>query len=217
MRTLISILVGFILFSSTNAQEESPSPGYAFTFGVGPNLTLTKFNFDLAVKKIVNENEHIRLFFSPRVTVNEMDRGESPAYRIDKEELDDYSATVGADYVWIVDKQGDFRTYAGLGLNYKYGYKLKKITQVAKLNPGGKTEEVTTTSKALGARVFFGAEWMVTKIIGIHAEYIPWFSHNWSTEEKVGTLNNVAVSPSTVKYNDIYLTTDVLFGVSIYF
>lgn len=213
MRSFIVVIVGLILCSSIYAQEKQVSPTYALSFGIADFFRLEKFNSSIAVKKIIDDTHQIRLFVSPSVSLNnnEVDIEVNPK----KETRESFrlSLGIGVDYLWTLLMDDDVHMYGGTGSSFTYGYyRGKTITPTS--SEVENTSETRTPSLNLGIRGILGVEWMVSKKIGIHSEYLLSGLYGW---QKTDYKSNSLANPNRkTTGNTINLSSSVLFGVSIY-
>ena len=212
-KALLAIAISLVFYSFSFAQVDSTQSNYALSFGIGNNFTLSNFNMDIAVKKIIDNKHQLRLFVSPRISTN--DTKNSGGRLSSENKSQSYSLGIGADYLWILLNKHSINMYGGTGLILAYGHNyIKQGTAVDNTSNGS-----TVTNQPnimVGLRGTLGVQWMVNQSIGIHCEYLLTGSYNWSRSEKKEYISNTVLVTNTSKSSSINLSTIVLFGVSIY-
>ncbi|MEW6004877.1 MAG: hypothetical protein AB1695_06125 [Stygiobacter sp.] len=215
MKTSFVVLMSLIICSIIYPQASLNSQ-YALSFGIADNFRLDKFNFDIAAKKILDENHQLRLFLSPSITSNNQEDKNNGSNYSQKNELLDYSLGVGADYLWILIKNDEINMFGGTGLIFSFGRYNKKISTV--FNNGTYiNSEISDPSTSIGIRGTLGVEWKVTNKIGIHSEYLFTGLYSWSKTENKNSINGTDKPIEILTSSAVGLTSGVLFGVSIYF
>jgi len=111
---------------------------------------------DIALKKVLDNSNSIRFFISPRILANfeEAKQGNMKS-EIDKAS---YTLGIGADYLWILLKNGDMQMFGGSGIALSYEYKKTTHTytdQEESMTYITKTTE-TTPYIGIGARGILG-------------------------------------------------------------
>lgn len=213
MKTFMVILMGFIGVSAMYSQEKPASPKYALSFGMAGNFTLDKFNGSIAVKKILDDTHQIRVFLSPSISSSKDETDNESFIKKETRESVDLSLGIGADYLWMLLNDEDFNMFGGTGLSFTYGYYRNKT--VTPTSSGGENIlDSTTPSIYMGVRGILGVEWMVSKRIGIHSEYLLSGFYRW--QKSMFRSNSLANPDRTTIGNRISLSSSVLFGVSIY-
>ena len=215
MKSFFVIVMSLIMCSSIYSQEDSTHPNYALSFGIANNFRLDKFNMDIAVKKIIDNNHQLRLFLSPRISTNNADNEISGSNQTSESKLSNYSIGIGADYLWTLIKNGDVSMFGGTGLVFTYGKNNRKMTST-KINGDKSFSESNAPFTNIGIRGTLGVEWKVSKKIGIHSEYLLTGSYNWNKTETHSSFNGINNPTITSTSSGISLGTGVLFGVSIY-
>jgi len=215
VKTFMVILMGFIGVSAMYSQEKPASPKYALSFGIAGNFTLDKFNGSIAVKKILDDEHQLRLFVSPRVTTNNAENESGGLYKKSTDELHSYAFGGGADYLCMLMKDDDINMYGGAGLVINYG--IEKYTGTSLYSTGLKyVKEDKISSRSGGLRGVLGVEWMVSKKIGIHSEYLLSGSYNWQYRESKTWTDGLENPLSKNTTTGVSVISSVLFGVSIY-
>lgn len=213
MKTFMVILLGFIGVTTLCAQEKPASPKYALSFGIAGNFTLNKFNGSIAVKKILDDTHQLRLFLSPSISSSKEETDNESFIKKETRESVDLSLGIGADYLWMFLNDEDFNMFGGTGLSFTYGYYRNK--RVTPTSTGGENIlDSTIPSISMGVRGILGVEWMVSKRIGIHSEYLLSGFYDW--DKTMSRSNSLANPDRTTIGNRISLSSSVLFGVSIY-
>lgn len=209
------ILMGFIGVTTMYAQEKPASPKYALSFGIADNFRLDKFIMDIGITKILDDEHQVRLFLSPRVSSTTENDELSYSTRTTEYKTSATSLGVGADYLWILFKEDGISLFAGPGLIFSFGTSKTEITTMN--NSIDKTvTEVKLPFNNIGVRGSLGIEWMVSKRISIHSEYLMTGNYNTQKSETTDWVNGVERAKSTRKTTGYSLSTGVLFGVSIY-
>ncbi len=212
-KALLAIAISLVIYSFTYGQVDSTHSNYALSFGIGNNFSLSNFNMDIAVKKIIDNKHQLRLFLSPRVSTNNANNSSGRLSSENKSQV--YSLGIGADYLWILLNKHDISMYGGTGLILDYGHNYtEQGTAVDNISNGS-----TVTNQPnimVGLRGSLGVQWMVNQSIGIHCEYLLTGSYNWSRSEKKEYMSNTLLETTTSKSSSINLSTMVLFGLSIY-
>jgi len=215
MKSLFVVIISLIMCSFIYSQEDTTCAKYALSFGIGNNFTLRNFDMDIAVKKIIDQTHQLRLFLSPSLSnTNQENETTGSLSGSDNKSLR-YSLGIGADYLWILLKNEDIHMFGGTGLEFSYGNVHEKVTSTS--NMGDKsTNERNSPFINIGLRGILGVEWMVSKKIGIHSEYLLTGSYYWDKTEIKNSLNGID-NPTTKSTSwSIMLNTGVLFGLSIY-
>jgi len=209
---IISLIISSPIFSQNSSEKQN---NYAISFGIADNFRLDSFNGEIAVKKIINETQQLRLFLSPRILTNNQEDKISGSNSTSDRELRNYSLGMGADYLWTLIKSEDINMFGGTGLVFTYGKNYSKLTN----NSNGSKNNRETNSRFtnIGIRGTLGVEWKVTDKIGIHSEYILTGSYTWGKSESKSSTNNIDDPTHTQTSSGTSLGSGVLFGISIYF
>ena len=215
MKSLLLSVIFIITCTSIYSQADSTESRYALSFGILSDFRLSNFDMDIAGKKIIDETHQLRLFLSPKISTSSEDNEISESTQSAERNFIRFSLGVGADYIWKLLKNDDFNFYGGTGLEFTYGYSHDKSTNISDIG-----EKNFAERKApfwfTGVRGVLGVEWMVSKKIGIHSEYLLVGLYNWNKSETKSTMNGTSTQTVTSKMSGINLNTQVLFGVSIY-
>ena len=212
-RALLALVIILVINPFGYSQVVSTHSIYALSFGIGNNFTLSNFNMDIAVKKIIDNKHQIKLFLSPEISINDTKNSGGRLHIENK--IQSYSLGLGADYLWVLLRKHDISMYGGTGLVLSYGHSYTdQITTVD--NSENSSTEVNQPNIMVGLRGSLGVEWMVSPSIGIHSEYLITGAYNWSRSEEKMTTPDIILITSTSKSNSIKLSTVVLFGISIY-
>lgn len=216
MKSLLVVLIILNIYSSSFSQDSSFIPKYALSFGIKDNFTLSSFNMDIAVKKIFDNSDQLRLFISPRISTLTQDvtiEGNEITRKIENQ---NYSIGIGADYLWTIINHDDISLFGGTGLivSYQRGYSKNSISDSDTTN--NTTETINPTINS-GIRGFLGVEWKVSRKIGIHCEYLVTGNYFWGKSEMKIFHNNEIDINSKSTSSGITLISNVLFGLSIYF
>ncbi len=215
MKSFWVLIISLILCTSTFSQEKSENNNYALSFGIADNFRLDKFNMDFAAKKIIDENHQLRLVLSPRISISNVENEGEINNQIREDKSTNLSLGVGADYLWILFTDEDINMFTGTGLMLTYGYIKTKRTSSTDYET--QKHEAAKPSTKFGIRGTIGVEWMVSKKIGIHSEYLFTGSYNWNKIENKSSYNGIE-NPTVKSTSDsISLTSAVLFGISVYF
>ncbi len=207
------ILVAFIGVTTMYSQEKAVSPKYALSFGMAGNFTLDKFNGSIAVKKIIDDEHQLRLFLLPSLFSTDDQSNEEWSNDKKSRQYLSFSLGVGVDYLWTLLKDDNINMFGGTGFSFSHGYyRDKTISQ----NSSGieSIQESRNPSISCGIRGVLGVEWMVSKKIGIHSEYLLTGLYSW--QKSMYTSNILNNHDRTTIGNKISLSSGVLFGVSIY-
>lgn len=215
MKTLLVVLIILTIYSPSFSQDSSFVPKYALSFGITDNFTLSSFNMDIAVKKIFDNSDQLRLFISPRISTLSQDvivEGNSITRKLENQS---YTIGVGADYLWTIVKHDDISLFGGTGLivSYQRGYSKNSVSDSDTTN--NTTETINPTVNA-GVRGILGVEWKVSEKIGIHCEYLVTGSYFWgNAEAKIFHNGEIDINSKSTS-SGITLGSNVLFGLSIY-
>lgn len=209
MKSSIVLILLLIITLSLNAQDSSSNHSYALSFGIAENFRLDRFNMDIAVKKIIAENQ-LRLFLSPRVSSR--DEEDKTEERTIETNSFFYSIGIGADYLWLLIKKDDVNMFGGTGLVFTYGNRNEEYNAVDE-NGNKEFGERNIPILNFGIRGTLGVEWKVSNNIGIHSEYLLTGLYEWEKLEVNSFPNN---NTGTRISKRITLNAGVLFGVSIY-
>lgn len=215
MKSIIVLLLSFIMCSLIYSQDSTKSSEYALSFGVRDNFTVGKFIMDIAVKKILDNSHHLRLFLSPNFESYKNDESTTENNFTNEKNSINYSLGIGADYLWILIKNEDIDFFGGTGLAFVYGR--RNIKETSYPNGNKITSETAGPTLDLVIRGTVGVEWMVSKKIGIHSEYMFLGSYLWSKSEYKSSYNDVNNPTVTRTTSGMSLDSQVLFGISIYF
>ena len=217
MKSILVTVVCLTICTTLYPQSKTSNPKYALSFGITDNFSLDKFNMDIAVKKIFDEDHQLRVFLSPRFIRNENEIESQNGFGINDSEdvLTEYSLGIGVDYLWILKTSENINLFSGTGLSYSFGQHEEKSTTGNEYS-----EEMNTSSTDLGVRGTLGVEWKITEKIGIHSEYLFTTSYYWDKSETKYPfwLNEYefSLSTTTSKQSKLHISTIVLFGISIY-
>ncbi len=205
-----------LVFCTGNfAQEKQVKHNYALSFGIADNFRLNRFDMDIAGKKILDNNNQIRIFLSPRFSSNDRETEQLSLSNRNKIESSNYSIGAGIDYLFYLASSGDFYLFSGPGMNLNYGY-MKENLETSNTT-GISITERNTPSFGAGLRGILGIEWMVSENIGIHSEYLLTMSYQKIKTEGHETLNGIGTgSDLNIKENRFSIQSRVLFGLSIY-
>ena len=215
MKTFLIVLMILTFYSHSFTQDTTFIPQYALSFGIKDNFTLSSFNMDIAVKKIFDNSDQLRLFISPRISTLTQDVIIEGDERTRKLENQSYTIGVGADYLWTIVKHDDISLFGGTGLivSYQRGYSKNSVSDSDTTN--NTTEAINPTVSA-GIRGILGVEWKVSEKIGIHCEYLVTGSYFWGKSE-MKTFHNGEIDINSKSISSgITLGSNVLFGLSIY-
>ena len=214
MKTILVILFSVASISFVSGQIDSTDSKYALSFGIGDNFTLRNFNMDIAAKKIVDSKHQIRLFLSPYISTGDT-KNDNTSQQLVESSSQNYSLGIGADYLWILLNKNDINMFGGTGLAFFYGHNSAKKTTT--LSDGNMNiTESNQPSIQVRLRGTLGVEWMVSRSVGIHSEYLMTGSYIWSRSKNKTTSTNINIITQTSKTTKIGLSTSVLFGLSIY-
>ncbi len=99
MKAIYVVLISLFISAQIYSQSDSSKSCYALSFGISDSFTLTNLDADIAVKKVLDNSDQIRLLFSPRVlsTSTTYDENYNNNDRI--YEKTSYSVSIGADYL----------------------------------------------------------------------------------------------------------------------
>lgn len=215
MKTLLIVLTILTFSSPSFSQDSTFIPKYALSFGITDNFTLSSFNMDIAVKKIFDNSDQLRLFISPRISTLTQDviiEGNTITRKLENQS---YTIGVGADYLWTIIKHDDISLFGGTGLivSYQRGYSKNSVSDSDTTN--NTTESINPTISS-GIRGILGVEWKVSEQIGIHCEYLVTGSYFWGKAEMKVVHNGEIDINSKSTSSGITLGSNVLFGLSIY-
>jgi len=216
MKSLLVVLIILTIYSSSFSQDSSFVPKYALSFGIKDNFTLSSFNMDIAVKKIFDNSDQLRLFISPRISTLTQDVTIEGDERTRKLENQNYSIGVGVDYLWTIINQDDISLFGGTGLivSYQRGYSKNSISDNDTTN---NTTETVNPSISSGIRGILGVEWKVSRKIGIHCEYLVTGNYFWAkSETKIFHNREIDINSKSTS-SGINLSSNFLFGLSLYF
>ncbi len=211
MRLLKIFVLSTLISTFAFAQDNLPNNGYALSFGISQNFTLSDFDGFIAFKKIFNSGNQLRFLLRPQYTYknnsiednqNIYDKSETTSNR--------FVLSLGADYLWRVLQNNNVQMYGGGG--FLVGYNNSKTEQTTTYSDS----TLTSTSKinfwTFGIRGILGAEWLVTKNIGLHAEYIFNVKYNNKKTDIIQDNNPTA----SRKDDEFSLGQSVFFGISFY-
>ena len=211
MKLLKIFVLSTLISTFAFAQDNLPNNGYALSFGISQNFTLSDFDGYIAFKKIFNGGNQLRFLLRPEYThKNSSIEDNQNIYDKIETTANGLSLSIGADYLWRVLQNNNVQMYGGGGVLVGYGNSKTEQTKTYS------DSTLTSTSKinfwTLGIRGILGAEWLVTKNIGLHAEYILNFKYNNSKTDAIQDSN-----PSGSRKNDEFsLGQSVFFGISFY-
>jgi len=215
MRSFFVALMSLIICQVTFSQENPGQPEYALSFGIADNFSLEKFNMDIAVKKIFDDSNQLRLFLSPRITSADQDEENNGGIQNSETKSFFYSLGIGADYLWTIMTNDDVSMFCGPGLVFSYGKRDEESS--ALLDNGDKASGERNASLVnAGIRGSLGVEWRVNGKIGIHSEYLLTGTYEQEKADFRSTLNGVSEPTAERTISRIILTTNILFGISIY-
>ena len=215
MKSLFALIMILVLCSVAYTQEDSSYSKYAISFGISDNFRLSNFNMDIAVKKILDNHHQIRLFLSPRISTNDEIGGNNTDEQSIERNSQNYFLGIGADYLWTIFQENYIKMFGGPGLLFGYGQNNSKQSSIT-IDGNENYTEVKQPNTTIGIRGILGVEWMVTKNIGIHSEYVLIGSYYWSKTESKNLSYSDIVASTTDKITRYNLSTNVLFGLSIY-
>jgi hypothetical protein len=215
MKAIYVVLISLFISAQIYSQSDSSKSCYALSFGISNNFTLTNLDADIAVKKVLDNSDQIRLLFSPRVL--------STAATYDKNydnddyiyERTSYSVGIGADYLWNLVKEDDFQMFGGSGVIFSLGNNLVNETNVH-IDTLNTIYESWSPVYGVGLRGSLGVEWKVSKRIGIHCEYLMTVLYNYQKLEEKETNYGMSNPVETETYERVILGSRVLFGLSVY-
>lgn len=203
------------LFSATLfAQDSADTPEYALSFGISSWFTLTQYSGQIAVKKILENSDQIRLFIKPLYNFSENNsvRYYSPyKFQLNSSQT---SLNIGADYLWSAYKTDDLLLYIGPGCSFYFSNNSGRQTLVFIQLFYIDTE---TTDYSLGLRGIIGTEWKITQSIGLHSEYI--LLGRWNISETTEKLYEGETLTRTINYSEEHTIFEsrLLFGLNFYF
>lgn len=215
MKTFMVILMGFIGVTTIYSQEKVASPKYALSFGIADNFRLDKFIMDIGITKVLDDSHQLRLFISPRISTNNQDEEDSRNLYKYYDKTFTNSFGIGSDFLWIFLSDEDFRMYGGPGLVYTIGVNNSKNT-TEHANGDKFVRENKVPYYNVGFRGNLGVEWLVTKRISLHSEYVLYGLFSRQKTEVTTWQTNSETSKTTRTTSGFTLNTGVLFGVSIY-
>lgn len=117
--------------------------------------------------------------------------------------------------MWELLKNEDFQMFGGSGVLFSYSNTIEKRMTTY----GDSVKDISETTRpsfGFGLRGILGVEWKVSKRIGIHSEYLLTLFYNYSKAEKEVSYNGISNEKLIQTMDRIYLSSKVLFGVSIY-
>lgn len=215
MKASFFVLMSLFTCSLIYPQENQINPKYALSFGITDNFRLDSFYMDIAVKKIIDESNQLRLFLSPRISIRNQDETVSGDIQSQEAESSSFSLGIGADYLWILLTNEDINMFGGTGLIAGYGIEKSDLTTIN--NDGSKSiSEISSPSTSIGIRGTLGVEWRVSQKIGIHSEYLVTGLYMWNKSEKKSSSMGEDNFTATRTATQISLSSGVLFGISIY-
>lgn len=215
MKSSFIVMLSLVLCSLLYSQENTSNSRYALSFGIADNFRLDRFNMDIAVKKIISDNNQIRLFLSPRLTMRNNDETISGSIQSQEIKTVNLSMGAGADYLWTLLKNEEVKMFGGTGFIATYGID-KNDRTTTNIDRIISKSETNSPFINIGIRGTLGVEWKVSKSIGIHGEYLVTCSYNWSKSETITSLSGNSTPTITSKSSGLALFTGVLFGVSVY-
>ena len=210
MRLLKIFVLSTLISTFAFAQDNLPNNGYALSFGISQNFTLSDFDGFIAFKKIFNSGNQLRFLLRPQYT-HKTNKYENRA-PFDEEEIitSDLALYGGADYLWRLLQKNNVQMYGGCGFLLGYGYGKAEQTLIYNDTVFTPTQKVTSWKYEL--RGILGVEWSVSKNIGLHAEYILNFRYD-TIENKLKSRNGTHQSEN---YDRFSLGQSVCFGISFY-
>lgn len=216
MKALTTIILSIILCTSVYSQEESKEQKYALSFGIGNNFTLTNFNMDIAVKRILDDSRQIRLFLSPRFSSGRTEGVTNTNTSSSENTNVSYTFGLGVDHLWRLASKKEFNMYGGGGVAGYYGN--DGDNEVILKYPTGSTNFSGSNSPfwSVAIRGILGVEWKVSEGIGIHSEYVLYLSYQWRKTETTTSVGTLRPSVNTSKSTRVGLISNALFGISIY-
>ena len=210
MRLLKIFVLSTLISTFAFAQENLPNNGYALSFGISQNFTLSDFNGFIAFKKIFNSGNQLRFLLRPEYT-HFNDKNEDSSSNDNMEETANSSfISVGADYLWRLLQNNNVQMYGGGG--FLIGYGNSKTEQTTTVDDSTRVTIKKLNSWQYEIRGILGAEWMVSKNIGLHAEYIL----NFKLKNSERNSDYYGSFKGTEKTNRFDLNHNVFFGISFY-
>jgi len=215
MKTIYFILISLFVSTLIYSQSDSLKSRYALSFGISNNFTLNNFDSDIALKKVLDNLDEIRIFISPRISISNFENDYEYNEENSKNNSSSYSLGIGSDYLWGILKKEDIQMFGGSGILFSYGHNNEKRTTTY----GDSVKNITETTRpsfGVGLRGILGVEWKVSKRIGIHSEYLLALLYSYSEAENEVSNNGIINQKVTQTIDGISLSTRVLFGISIY-
>ncbi|MCK6613804.1 MAG: hypothetical protein L6Q47_06165 [Ignavibacteriaceae bacterium] len=213
-KSLRLLLIFFICAVPLFAQDSADTPNYALSFGISSKFKLTQYSGQIAVKKILENSDQIRLFINPFYEFSDYN---SVHYNSPNEfqlNSSQWSINAGADYLWTAFKTDELLFYIGPGLSFYFSDQSGRQPLILYQMLYSESESV---SYSAGVRGIIGTEWKVTQSIGLHSEYILLGLWNKSkTTEKRFEEETLA---RTLNYSEEHTIFEsrLLFGLSVYF
>ncbi len=211
MRLLKIFVLSTLISTFAFAQDNLPNNGYALSFGISQNFTLSDYDGFIAFKKIFNSGNQLRFLLRPDYTYksNSIEDNQN-IYDKSETTSNGFVLSLGTDYLWRLLQNNNVQMYGGGG--FLLGYNNSKTEQTTTYSDS----TLTSTSKinfwTFGIRGILGAEWLVTKNIGLHAEYIFNVKYN---NKKTDTIQDNNPTASR-KDDEFSLGQSVFFGISFY-
>jgi len=218
-------LFAAVWVGTTAAQESRPNPlapgAWALEFGIGQNFTLTSFNgATIAVKKLHSERTAFRAGLTVSLSTNDQSSSTSDTLGYQSQtDRDGYGLSFGLDWLRYLRPDSKWSFYTGLGpaVNLNHS-KETSYSQRSNFDAGTSSSQ---SGWGAGINGFFGAEWFVSRTIGVHAEYLLSAGYGSSTTE----TERFASYPNTVIHNTDKRESHgwsvssgfVRFGLSAYF
>ncbi|MBV6513734.1 MAG: hypothetical protein FMNOHCHN_03269 [Ignavibacteriaceae bacterium] len=212
------LFYALLLFAGSGFPQDSVfTPKYAISFGIGQNFTLTKFNGEIAVKKIMSNSDQIRILFQPFYDSYTNDLlPEQLNYSTQIVENNRIEAGLGTDYLWRVSYYRDIFVYAGPGISisYRNAFEKRRSHTGSGVYQTSETEQYRTGIELRGT---ISAEWKVSEMIGIHCEYRLGFSHSSDKIINRTLLTGNPDSSNEQRIKRLGLASVAVFGLSVYF
>lgn len=211
------LFCALLLFAGSGLPQDSVyTPKYAISFGIGQNFTLTKFNGEIAFKKIMSNSDQVRILFQPFYDSYTNDLPEQLNYSTQTLENNRFEVGLGTDYLWQVSYYRDISVFAGPGVSifYRYAFEKRKNNAVSGSSQTYETEQHRTGIELRGT---ISAEWKVSEMIGIHCEYRLGFSQS---SDKIINRTLLTGNPDSSYEQGIKrfgIASIAIFGLSVYF
>jgi len=214
MKAIYVVLISLFISAQIYSQSDSSKSCYALTFGISDSFTLTNLDADIAVKKVLDNSDQIRLLFSPRIFNTASTEDKYFTENDYTSEKTTYSIGLGADYLWNLAKEDDFQMFGGSGVLFSFGNSLTETKYL--YDDTHFIYESWAPVYGVGLRGSLGVEWKVSKRIGIHCEYLMTVLYNYQKTEEKKTYDGISNPVETEIYERVTLGSRVLFGLSVY-